>query len=251
MAMTVSKVAKLTGVSVRTLHHYDAIGLVRPSGRSEGGYRLYDRADLERLEQVLFFRELDFGLEEIRRVLDAPDFDRREALLMQRRLLAERAARNEALMRAVDRALGALETGYAMTDEEMLEVFGDFNPKDHEEEVKQRWGDTDAYKESARRTKRYRKEDWQRIRDESEAITLGLVRLLEAGAPADGVEAMDLAEQARLHIDRWFYPCSRQMHRNFGEMYVQDDRFTATYDKVRPGLAKYVRDAIVANTERG
>src|SRR5688572_12885860 len=151
MELKVSDVAKLAGVSVRALHHYDEIGLLRPSGRSAAGYRLYSDDDLKKLQQILFFKELGFPLEEIRRIVGAPDFDVRAALLMQRRLLTEKSARLDALIRAVDAALDSLEGGTAMTKEEMFEVFGSDDPSQYEDEVKERWGETEAYRESKRR----------------------------------------------------------------------------------------------------
>ncbi len=128
MSLTVSQVAKLAGVSVRALHHYDEIGLLRPSGRSEAGYRLYEQQDLQQLQQVLFFKELGFPLEEITRIVGDPAFDLRAALRMQRQLLTERATRVQALIQAVDSALESIEQGTVMTKEEMFEVFGDFDP---------------------------------------------------------------------------------------------------------------------------
>jgi DNA-binding transcriptional MerR regulator len=250
MAMTVGDVAKLAKVSVRTLHHYDSIGLVGPSGRSGSGYRLYDQPDLERLQQVLFFKELGFPLDDIRRIMLDPAFDRGEALLAQRRMLAEKARRTESMLTAIDLALDAMKEGMAMDKEEMFEVFGDFDPSQYDEEVKQRWGDTDAYKESARRTKRYTKEDWQRITAEGEAALERMIALFDEGVSPHDPRAMDVAEEARLQIDRWFYPCSREMHVNLGEMYVADPRFTKYYDQHREGLATWFRDAIKANAER-
>lgn len=250
MTYSVSDVAKLSGVSVRTLHHYDSIGLLEPSGRSEAGYRLYAQPDLERLQQVLFFKELGFPLDEIARVMNDPTFDRNEAFLAQRRLLAEKAERIFSMIDAVDAALAAAEKGIAMSDEDMFEVFGDFDPKQYEDEVQQRWGDTDAYKESARRTKRYTKADWQRFKDEDEARMERMVALFDEGVSAVDERAMDVAEEARLMIDGWFYPCSKEMHVNLGEMYIADPRFTAFYDKRREGLALWFRDAIRANAAR-
>jgi MerR family transcriptional regulator, thiopeptide resistance regulator len=138
-----------------------------------------------------------------------------------------------------------------MTKEEMLEVFGDFDPSEHENEARERWGDSDAYKESARRAARYTKQDWQRLKDESEEINAAVVELMDAGAPADDPRVMDAVERARLQIDTWFYPCSREMHAGLGRMYIADPRFTATYEKIRPGLAQCMCDAILANAERG
>ncbi len=153
MAYTVGEVAKLAHVSVRTLHHYDHVGIVRPSDRTDAGYRLYTDADLATLQQALFYKELGFGLEEIREMLSDPAFDRREALLAQREMVTAQARRFEAMLGLIDRTLISLEGGVRMTKEEMFEVFGDFDPSEYEEEVQQRWGDTDAYKVSARRTK--------------------------------------------------------------------------------------------------
>jgi MerR family transcriptional regulator, thiopeptide resistance regulator len=247
MPYTVSQVAKLARLSVRALHHYDEIGLLVPSARTEAGYRLYGEADLERLQQILFFRELAFPLEEIRRILDDPEFDRGAALRMQRALLEERASHARALIDAVDRALEALEGGAQLKEDEMFEAF---DPSQYEDEVRERWGDTEAYRESARRTKGYTKDDWRAIRAEQEEITRALAAEMESGAPASAETAMDLAERHRLHIDRRFYPCSPAMHRGLGEMYVEDSRFRENYERVRAGLAVYLRDAIRANTAR-
>lgn len=250
MAYTVGEVAKLAHVSVRTLHHYDEHGLLRPSERSEAGYRLYTLEDLERLQQVLFYKELGFSLEEIRDFMDDPSFDRREALGMQRGLIAEQAMRLEAMLRLIDKTLASLEGGIRMSKEDMFDVFGDFDPSQYEDEVKERWGETDAYKVSTARAARYTKQDWARFKAESEEINLAIVALMDEGVPPTDPRAMDAVERHRLQIDQWFYPCSREMHANLGEMYIVDPRFTATYEKIHAGMAQYVRDAMKANYER-
>ena len=250
MALTVSQVARLAGVSVRTLHHYDELGLLCPSGRSEAGYRLYEQDDLQRLQQVLFFKELGFPLEQIARILKDPAFDLRAALLMQRELLGERATRLQALIRAVDAALEAHEKGTVMTKEEMFEVFGDYDPAQHEEEVRQRWGQSEAYRESSRRTARYGKKDWERIKAEGEQLQRDLAAQLEAGRAPTDPGVMDLAERHRQYISRWFYPCSYEIHRGLGELYVSDSRFTENIDRVLPGLARFTCEAFRANAER-
>lgn len=247
---TVGSVSTLAGVSVRTLHHYDEIGLLSPSARSDAGYRLYSHVDLERLQQVLFFRELGFALGEIRAIMLDPAFDRRRALESQRRLLAEKTERASALLAAVDDAIAAIEEGRTMDKDEMFEVFGDFDPTQYEDEVEERWGHTDAYKESARRTARYTKQDWERFKAEAEEINTALVSAFDRRIPPDDSEVIDIAERARLQIDRWFYPCSREMHANLGRMYLADPRFTKTYEDMRTGLAQYWCDAILANLER-
>jgi len=251
MAYTVGEVAKLAHVSVRTLHHYDELGLLVPSERSEAGYRHYTDKDLDRLQTVLFFKELGFTLEEIREFVNDPAFDRREALLVQRDLIAEQALRFEAMLGLIDKTLVTLEGGIPMTKEEKFEVFGEFDPAEYEDEVKERWGETDAYKESARRTARYTKDDWARFKAESEQINLAIVALMDQGVPADDPRAMDAVDRARLQIDQWFYPCSLEMHSGLAEMYIADPRFTATYEKIHVGMARYVHDAIKANQKRG
>jgi DNA-binding transcriptional MerR regulator len=250
MTRTIGEVARLSGVTIRTLHHYDEIGLLEPSDRTEAGYRVYDEDDLRRLQQILFYRELGFRLEEIARVMGADGFDRRRALEEQREMIRRRVGRLEKMIDAIDDAIVSEETGIAMTDDEMFEVFGDFDPAEYEDEVKERWGDTDAYRESARRTKRYTKDDWAKIKAEGAPIVTGLADAFRAGTPADDPTVLDLADAHRLQIDRWFYPCSREMHAALGEMYVADPRFTAYWDQFEAGLATYVRDAFAANALR-
>jgi len=249
--LTVSEVGRLAGVSVRTLHHYDEIGLLQPSARSDAGYRLYGGDDLERLQEILLFRELEIPLPDISVLLSGGALDRRSALELQREMLAQKSARTKALIASVDRAINAERTGVRMTKEEMFEVFGDFDPAEYEDEVKDRWGESDAYKESARRTKRYTKADWERFKAEQEQTGARMIALFDEGVPAEDPRSMDVAEEARLQIDKWFYPLSREMHVCLGEMYVADPRFKATYDKMREGLAQWLCDAIKANAGRG
>jgi DNA-binding transcriptional MerR regulator len=250
MERTVGEVARLSGVSVRTLHHYDQIGLLPPSGRSESGYRIYSDPDLAKLQQVLFFRELGFALDDIGRIMNDKTFSPREALLLQRRMLMDKAAQLGRMVDAVDTAIDAMEKGTTMDEKDMFEVFGDFDPKTYEAEAEQRWGHTDAYKESARRTKGYTRQDWLRMKEEGEANLARMVELFDAAVDPADPRAMDTAEEARLQIDRNFYPCSREMHVSLGEMYIADPRFTKHYDQHREGLAKWFRDVSKANAAR-
>ena len=247
MALTVSQVAKLTGVSVRALHHYDEIGLLRPSGRSGAGYRLYSEGDLERLQQVLFFRALELPLEEIHRIMTDPQFDVAAALRMQRQMLTEKAVKLSALGEKVDAAIARLEGGRAMNEHEMKQMFYGLDASAYEAEAERRWGDTEAYKESKRRSRGYSKQDWQQIKDEGTKIFARLAELMAAGEPAEGVAAMDVAETHRLYISRWFYECSREFHARLGQLYVQDPRFTANIDAGHAGLSEYAARAFAAN----
>lgn len=239
MTYTVKTVADIAGISVRTLHHYDAIGLLKPAELSASGYRLYSRGDLERLQQILFFRELGFALEEIREILDRPGFDRRQALREHRALLLERRERLTRLIESVDRTLDAMERGVLMNEQDM---FAGFDQSKYEEEVRQRWGHTDAYKESMRRAKTYTKEDWDAIKADSGAIQQGIADLMDR-APSDPAVQELVGRWHKLICDR-FYNCPVQMFRGMGEMYVADERFTAFYEKIKPGMARFFKAAI-------
>jgi len=247
--LPVGEVSRLTGITVRTLHHYDQVGLLVPAGRSPSGYRLYGKADLDRLRQILGYRELGFGLDEVAGLL-ADDADLPAQLRRQRQLVEERIERLRRIAAALDRELEAHRMGIWLTPEEQFEVFGDGYSADHAAEAEQRWGDTDAYRESSRRTARYRKQDWQRIQAEAGEIERALAEALAAGVPPDSARAAELAERHRQHLCRWFYDVSPAMHRGLAELYLADQRFADHYDRIAPGLAAYVHAAIVAHTDR-
>jgi len=250
-AYNVGEVARLANVSVRTLHHYDAIGLLAPARRGENGYRRYGPDDLERLQRILAYRELGFELEAIAAMLDDPEQDELSHLRRQKRLLQSRRERIDAMLRALQETMEAIQMGFTLDPKDMLEAFGDFDPAEHAAEAEERWGDTDAYKESHRHTRSYRKEDWLRIRQEGEAVETRLAGLMAEGVPAGAVRAMDAAETHRQHISRWFYDCSKEVHVGLADMYEADPRFRKHYDDRAAGLAGYVAAAIRANAERG
>jgi DNA-binding transcriptional MerR regulator len=237
-------------VTVRTLHHYDEIGLLRASGRSEAGYRRYADTDLDRLQRILFYRELGFGLDDIRKVMTDGDADAIGHLRQQHTLLLDRIGRLKRMVVAVETAMEAHTMGISLSPEERLEVFGDFDPDDYAAEAEARWGGSDTFRESQRRVSRYSKADWDRMKAEASAYGERLVAAMRAAKPADSVEAMDAAEEHRQHISRWFYDCTYEIHRGLGQLYVDDPRFTATYESIAPGLAAYLRDAIAANAAR-
>jgi DNA-binding transcriptional MerR regulator len=249
-AYSVGEVAALAGVTVRTLHHYDATGLLSPRSRTASGYRVYGDDDLQRLHRILGYRELGFGLDEIAAILDDPATDPLDHLRRQHHLLTEREQRLQAVIRTVEKTMEAHAMGIRLTPQEMFEVFGEHDPTEHAAEAEERWGDTDAYRESARRTSTYTKDDWAGMAGEQAANTRRMVALLSSGVAPDSDEAMDAAEAHRAHIARWFYDCPPAMHVGLGEMYVADPRFTATYEKEAAGLAQWLHDAIVANAAR-
>ena len=247
MSYTVGNVARLAGVTVRTLHHYDEIGLLSPSDRSGAGYRRYDDSDLERLQQIMYYRELEFPLEEIAEILNDPAADPASHLRRQHELLSERVAKLQKMLNAIEFAMEANKVGINLTPQERFEVFGDFNPDDYAEEVQERWGDSDAYQESARRASRYTKADWQEIKAQGEDWGRRIVTLMDSGAAPDSPEAKELAEEHRQHISQWFYECSYEIQTGLAEMYLADERFMATYEAIKPGLTVFLHDAILAN----
>jgi len=245
----VSEVARIAGVSVRTLHHYDEIGLLVPQARTEAGYRVYGDADLMRLQQILIGRERGLSLEEIRRSLDDPRFDHRQALLAQKRQLQANARRTDAMIRAVDAALAVLDEGQGDTMD-MQELFDGFDPATYEAEAQERWGDTDAYRELAKRTKRYGQAEWSQIRDEHAAIYADAVAAQQAGTAPDAEMVMDIAERHRDSISRWFYPCSPTLHAGLADMWEADQRFADSIDRFGAGLTAFLATAVRANARR-
>lgn len=247
---TVGDVARFSGVSVRTLHHYDEVGLLPPSGRSDAGYRLYSDTDLERLRQILFYRELGFGLEQIAQMLAAPDAGVDEHLRCQHRLLRERLSRTQALLHAIEYEMEARSMGISLSREEQFEIFGTDQLEERTQEARARWGDTEAFKESQRRSAAYTKEDWMAIKREADENIQAFADAIKAGEPAGGTRAMELAEAHRRHISRWFYDCGAELHKSLAALYISDPRFSEPWEKIAPGFSQYVHDAILANAAR-
>lgn len=242
MTYTVKSVAEAAGISVRTLHHYDEIGLLKPAMVSEAGYRLYAEPDLERLQQILFFRELGFALQEIRAILDSPSFDRKQALLSHRELLLEKQKRLDTLIRSLDRSIESMERGLPMDKNELFEGFDEAQQAKYREEAAARWG-REHVDESYRRTANYTKADWARLQDEMQAIGAEMAAGMDRGDPG-APEVQAAVEHWHRFINEKFYDCSLEVFRGLGDLYVDDARFTATYEKIRPGLAPFLRQAM-------
>jgi MerR family transcriptional regulator, thiopeptide resistance regulator len=246
-ANTVGAVAALTGVSVRTLHHYDHIGLVVPSVRTPAGYRGYTDADIERLHFVLVYRSVGMPLEEIRALLDDSDTDVLEHLQRQHELLLDQAERLQHTIKAVEELMNAHRDGIQLTAEEQVEIFGTTAfSEEYDVEAEERWGDTDAWMQSQQRVSRFTKQDWIAIKAEGDALLADLAQAKRGGVEPGSPEGNELAARHRESIER-FYDCGDEMHRNLVEMYLADERFTRHYDDVEPGLAQFVHDIVVAN----
>jgi DNA-binding transcriptional MerR regulator len=246
MAFKVKEVAGLVGVSVRTLHHYDQIGLLKPESVSPAGYRLYTDRNLERLQQILFFKEIGFDLHEIKEVLDSPGFDRRNALYTHRELLLEKKNRLEEIIRTVEKTIDAMEGEMVMDTKEMFSGFDMGEIEKHQaqyaEEAKQKYENSDAYQESMKKTAKYTKEDWAKIMADVNRIYQRIAALMDKG-PADP-EVQKAVGEWRRHITENFYNCTLEIFRGLGELYVEDRRFTENIDKVKPGLAAFLREAM-------
>lgn len=245
--LTVGQVAERFAVTVRTLHHYDEVGLLSPSERTRAGYRLYTDDDLTRLQHIVVYRRLGFALEEIALLLENPE-SVEQHLRRQRAAVTSRLDEMRDLVAAIDRALEREMNSERATDDELKELFGE-GFHDAQAEAEQRWGETDAWRQSRERTKNYSKADWEEVKAESDRVHAAFTDAMDAGEPATAAAAMDAAEQHRVSIQR-FYDCSYDMHRNLADLYVSDPRYTATYDEIRPGMSHYVRDAIHANADR-
>lgn len=246
-ANTVGAVATLTGVSVRTLHHYDHIGLVVPSVRTPAGYRGYTDADIERLHLVLVYRSVGLPLEEIRTLLDDAEADVLEHLRRQHQLLLEQSDRLQHTIKAVEELMSAHRSGIQLTAEEQVEIFGTTAfSEEYATEAEERWGNTDAWKQSQQRAAKFSKQDWIEIKAEGDALLQALAEAKRSGVAPGSAEADELVARHRASIER-FYDFGSEMHRNLVKMYIADERFTRYYDDVEPGLAQFVHDIVIAS----
>jgi MerR family transcriptional regulator, thiopeptide resistance regulator len=254
MTYSVRQVAAFAGVTVRTLHHYDRTGLLKPGGRSRAGYRLYDDADLARLQQILFYRELGFSLDEIATVLTDPQANALEHLRARQRRLGEEIARLQRLAEVAERAIEVQQTGVRLTPEERFEVFGDIAfDLTYATEARLKWADSAGQREAMARAAAHTKEDWRRLMAEAADWRAELLDAFDAEEPADGERAMDLAEEHRRHVTRWFTDCPPAMHRRVADDFAADPRAFALVvppPQQRPGLAAYLCKAVHANAAR-
>ncbi|MFC9788114.1 MerR family transcriptional regulator [Rhodococcus sp. NPDC127528] len=247
---TVGDLARLSGVSVRTLHHYDSIGLLTPRRRSAGNHRIYSEAEVGRLRQILLYRELEFGLDEIAAILAEPDTAADDHLRRQHRLLRERRDRLDTLVEAVERELRARRAGIALSAEEQFEIFGTARFEESLAGVEDRWDQPAVSAELRRRAVAYTAADWREIKAEAEANIREFAEAITAGEPPTGAVAMAAAERHRAHLSRWFFECGPALHRQVAESYVADPAAATHWDDLAPGFTGYVRSAILANADR-
>lgn len=249
--LTAGGVARLVGVSVRTLHHWDALGLVRPSLRTAAGYRVYTDDDIARVHRILVYREIGLPLAEIGRLLDDPGWDARDHLRCQRKQLREGVARLRRRADAVDRMLDALDQGKRLTAEEQAAIFGDdWDPSwvEEAEEAEEGRGDPPRWAQYAERAARMEAEDWKAIAADTDALHADLAAGKRAGLVPGSPGANALAERHRALMSAYF-DCTHEMHVCIGRMYAEDPRFTANVDAAEPGLAAWLCTVVMANAE--
>ena len=250
---TVKQVAKLSGVTVRTLHHYDQVGLLKPAQVGENGYRYYGREELLRLQQILFHRELELPLEAIADVLDRPGFDRLSALRRQRKTLSEKASRYRKLIHTLDRTLAALEGQTEMKDEDLYKGFAPEKQAAYEAELIDRFGEQARASIEASKTalKTWSKADWEASAGEYGAVETGLGKALADGLPADSDAVRAMMRRHHAWVARmWNRTPSRDAYIGLGQMYVDHPDFHARYEAVQPGLAEYLAGAMRSFAER-
>lgn len=244
--LTVGRAAALVGVSVRTLHHWDAIGLVRPGSRTGAGYRVYSHEDVARIHKVLVYRELGLDLTRIGQILDDPETAERDQLRRQRIELRARIERLERMVGAVERMLAASETGIRLSPEQQVEIFGNDWRPEWEDDARQRWGETAQWAQYSRRAAALTPTDWERVAAETADFEADLAAAKRSGIAPGSAEANALAERHRALMSTYF-DCTRSMQVCMGRMFVEDPGFAAHYDGLASGLARWLGEVLAAN----
>lgn len=236
MNMRVHEFAKFTGVSVRTLHYYDEIGLLKPARVDKStGYRFYDEDSFLRMQEILFYRELDFSLKRIGEILSSPNHNRNESLRDQQALLTLKKERLERLIAAIDGALKG---------DDIMSAFDNSEWEQYREESKEKWGKTDAYREYE--AKGYTKENQAEIAKGMESILAEFAACMKAGKVPDSVDAQGLVKRLQEHISEHYYHCTDEILEGLGQMYIADERFTKNINQHADGTAMFMSEAIDA-----
>ncbi|WP_432774475.1 MerR family transcriptional regulator [Brevibacillus gelatini] len=251
MEYTVQKLGLLAGVSTRTLRYYDGIGLLKPARINSSGYRIYGQAEVDRLQQILFYRELGVSLEEIKEIVSSPTFDAVQALREHRAKLLEKRAQLDRLIANVELTLAQREGTKTMTDQQKFEGFKqqwiDDNEKQYGQEIRAKYGDEQVDR-SNRKLKEMTEEEYNRLEQLNQELYKTLEEAFATGDPGSEL-AQKAADLHRQWLSFYWDSYSKEAHANVAQMYVDDPRFTAYYDKTQPGLAAFLRDAVVIYTQ--
>lgn len=247
MKWMVKEVAELVGISVRTLHHYDKIGLLTPDEMTESGYRLYSAENLDTLQQILFFKELDFPLKEIKEMISSPSFDRQEALKLQRHMLLQRRERIDRLIATIDKTTTFEKGEKQMSNKEKFDGF-DFSHNSYKEEARRKWGDEIVDQSTAAIENKSTSEQHE-MGEKMTAIYKKLAMLKDTSP--ESVEA-------QVGINEWYdflnkhtgHHYSLDAFKGLGQLYVDDERFTQNIDQFGNGLATFMRDAMKIYAEK-
>ena len=236
MNMQIKDFARFTGVSVRTLHYYDEIGLLKPARVDKStGYRYYDEQSLLRMQEILFYRELDFSLKSIEEILSSPNYDKTQALKEQKQLLILKKERLDNLISAIDGA---------MKGDNVMKAFDNTEFEKHKAEAQEKWGNTNAYQEHAEKTKDYSKDKWNSLAAGMDAIMGQFAESMKHGDTPDSDAAQELVKALQSHITEHYYHCTKEILFGLGQMYVADDRFRQNIDKHADGTAAFICQAI-------
>lgn len=242
MVYTIQQLATLASVSVRTLHYYDEIGLLSPAFTKSNGYRYYTKTELVRLQQILFFKELEFSLEDIKKIMLSKTYDSKKALLDQRHMFTLKKKRIETLLKTVDKTIKSMNDKKEMKDEELYGGLTKEEMESYEAEAKERWGNTDAWKQSKERTKHWTLADKKRIAEENDICMKKLASLASKGPEDREVQVMIGQHYNSL---RTYYEPSFEMYRGLAEMFVADERFKKNLSKYHPRMAEFMREAMI------
>ena len=235
MKMLIKDFAKACGVSVRTLHYYDEIGLLKPSFVDEWtGYRYYDENSLLRMQEIMFYRELDFSLKNISQIISSPYYDKEKALSQQKKLLVLKKERLEKLILSIDDA---------MKGKVVMNAFDNSEFEKYKDEAKEKWGNTTAYAEYSEKSKNYGKDKFSSISGEMAEI-FGKFNRAMKNSDADSDESQALVKELQDYITNNFYTCTKEILSGLGQMYVYDERFKNNIDKAGEGTAEFVSEAI-------
>ncbi|MFE8700615.1 MerR family transcriptional regulator [Cytobacillus sp. FJAT-54145] len=246
MEYTVQKLAKLAGVSARTLRYYDEIGLLKPARINSSGYRVYGEAEVDRLQQILFYRELGVSLDSIQKIITEPSFDRVNALQEHRKELLQKREQLNLLIENVEKTIASSEGRITMSDQEKFEGFKQKLIEDNEQkygkEIREKYGNEKVDQSNAK-MKNMSKEQFDKATELANKIHERLAEAFVTGDPGSSL-AQEAADLHRQWISQYWTEYSKEAHAGLAQMYVDDERFTAYYDKEQPGTAEFLRDAI-------